>query len=71
NKLHNIIPQTIKKKIEASQKIDQEFDILKKEDPKEYLSYLHDEMIKAANNLDFEKAAYLRDRIKELSIFLD
>ncbi len=68
---HNIKPQTIKKKIEVSQKVEQNYAISKKEDPREYLSYLHDEMIKAANNLDFEKAAYLRDRIKELSILLD
>ncbi|MCC7572030.1 MAG: excinuclease ABC subunit UvrB [Candidatus Methanofastidiosum sp.] len=68
---NNIIPKTIKKKIEASEKDQEDYEISKVEDPEEYLAYLHNEMIKAANNLDFEKAAYLRDRIKELSILLD
>lgn len=68
---NNITPKTIKKKIEPSEKDQEDYKISKVEDPKEYLAYLHDEMIKAANNLDFEKAAYLRDRIKEISIFLD
>ncbi|MEN6378268.1 MAG: excinuclease ABC subunit UvrB [Methanofastidiosum sp.] len=68
---NNITPQTIKKKIEFSEKDQEDYKISKVEDPEEYLAYLHDEMIKAANNLDFEKAAYLRDRIKEISIFLD
>ncbi|NYT03899.1 MAG: excinuclease ABC subunit UvrB [Candidatus Methanofastidiosa archaeon] len=68
---NNITPKTIKKKIEVSEKDQEDYKISKVEDPEEYLTYLHDEMIKAANNLDFEKAAYLRDRIKEISIFLD
>ncbi|MDY1592032.1 MAG: excinuclease ABC subunit UvrB [Methanofastidiosum sp.] len=68
---NNITPKTIKKKIEGSEKDQEDYRISKVEDSEEYLAYLHDEMIKAANNLDFEKAAYLRDRIKEISIFLD
>lgn len=68
---NNITPKTIKKKIEVSEKDQEDYRISKVEDSEEYLAYLHDEMIKAANNLDFEKAAYLRDRIKEISIFLD
>lgn len=68
---NNIIPQTIKKKIDIPEKEQEDYKMPKVEDPDEYLAYLHDEMIKAANNLDFEKAAYLRDRIKELSIILD
>jgi excinuclease ABC subunit B len=68
---NDITPKTIKKKIEASEKDQEDYKISKVEDPEEYLAYLHDEMIKAANNLDFEKAAYLRDRIKEFSILLD
>lgn len=68
---NNITPKTIKKKIEASEKDQEDYKISKVDNPEEYLAYLHDEMIKAANNLDFEKAAYLRDRIKEISIFLD
>ncbi|HOT84720.1 MAG TPA: excinuclease ABC subunit UvrB [Methanofastidiosum sp.] len=71
NVKNNIIPQTIKKKIDIPEKEQEDYKIPKDEDPEEYLAYLHDEMIKAANNLDFEKAAYLRDRIKEISIFLD
>ncbi|KYC44708.1 MAG: excinuclease ABC subunit B [Candidatus Methanofastidiosum methylothiophilum] len=68
---NNIIPKTIKKKIDLPEKEQEEYKITKVEDPEEYLAYLHDEMINAANNLDFEKAAYIRDRIKELSILLD
>jgi len=68
---NNITPKTIKKKIEISEKDQEDYKISKVEDPDDYMAYLHDEMIKAANNLDFEKAAYLRDRIKELSILLD
>ena len=68
---NNIIPQTIKKKIDIQEKEQEEYNIPKDEDPEEYLAYLHDEMIKAANSLDFEKAAYLRDRIKEITILLD
>jgi len=68
---NNITPKTIKKKIEISEKDQEDYKIPKVEDPEEYLAYLQDEMIKAANTLDFEKAAYLRDRIKEISIFLD
>ncbi len=71
NVKNNITPQTIKKKIEVPEKDQEDYKISKVEDPEEYLAYLHDEMIKAANNLDFEKAAYLRDRIKEISILLD
>lgn len=71
NVRNNIIPQTIKKKIDIPEKEQEDYKIPKEEDPEEYLAYLHDEMIKAANNLDFEKAAYLRDRIKEISILLD
>ncbi len=68
---NNITPQTIKKKIDMPEKEQEEYNIPKDEDPEEYLAYLHDEMIKAANSLDFEKAAYLRDRIKEITILLD
>jgi len=71
NTRHNITPQSIKKKVEKPEKIEEEYPLSKSENPDDYLAYLHDEMIKAANNLDFEKAAYLRDRIKELSTLLD
>jgi len=71
NTRHNITPQSIKKKVEIPEKIEEEYPLSKSENPDDYLAYLHDEMIKAANNLDFEKAAYLRDRIKELSTLLD
>ncbi|MBP7819813.1 MAG: excinuclease ABC subunit UvrB [Candidatus Methanofastidiosum sp.] len=71
NTRHNITPQSIKKKVEIPEKIEEEYPLSKSENPDDYLAYLHDEMIKASNNLDFEKAAYLRDRIKELSTLLD
>lgn len=71
NTKHGITPQSIKKKIEIPEKVQEQYQPAKEEDIEGYLSHLHDEMIKAANNLDFEKAAYLRDRIKEISILLD
>lgn len=68
NEEHNIIPKTIKKGVrdvieativaeeEISYEIDNDFDIEK----------LKEEMLEAAKNLQFEKAAMLRDKISEL-----
>ncbi len=68
---HNITPQTIKKKIELPEKYQVDTQLSKNKDLSGHLEHLHEEMLKAADNLDFEKAAYLRDRIKELSLLLD
>ena len=69
---HNITPQTIKKDIRDSIKatkledIEVEFKINKDEDIKDIISKLTDEMLKYAADMEFEKAAEIRDKIKEL-----
>jgi excinuclease ABC subunit B len=75
NKEHNITPATIQKAIrhgidvelkarriarEMVAQSEQEFDVT------EMVSDLEAEMLEAANNLEFEKAADLRDKIKQL-----
>ncbi len=69
NREHNIVPKSIKKDI---RKIIESMELV--EDSKEtveldietMISNLTDEMLLAAENLEFEKAAELRDRIKKL-----
>ncbi len=83
NKKHNIIPQTITKgwhnplyafKEEFDSKVkvsDKKADYIK--DPKklaDYIKKLEKEMWKAAKNMDFEKAARLRDEINYLKTLL-
>lgn len=79
NQTHNIIPKTIYKSVEevmaatavadskaeymASEK---RFDSLSKMEREEMVEILEKEMAKAAENLEFEKAAELRDRIELL-----
>lgn len=70
NKEHGIIPKTIKKdvrKIIESLELVEDVNSGKIEiDLETVIQNLHDEMIAAAENLEFEKAAELRDRIKKL-----
>ena len=70
NKEHNIVPKTIKKEIrdiiEAVKSVEPEKSGKKAEDYMRMIENLHDEMLAAAENLEFEKAAELRDRIKHL-----
>ena len=72
NKEHGITPQTIKKSVRDTIKativedIQNEYDIKEEEDIKEVIEKLTNEMINHAQNLDFEKAAELRDKIKAL-----
>ncbi len=72
NKEHGITPQTIKKSVRDTIKativedIQNEYDIKEDEDIKELIEKLTNEMISHAQNLEFEKAAELRDKIKEL-----
>ncbi len=77
NKKHNITPKSIKKEIKEDifigKKAEEdlnEYDIdiktIRKSDISYILSQLNTEMEEAAANLDFEKAAYLRDKIEEL-----
>ncbi len=70
---NNITPQTIKKDIretiKASYEVDdstKSIDIAKEDDLETVINKLTDEMIKYAQNLEFEKAAEIRDKIKEL-----
>lgn len=72
NKEHNITPQTIKKDVRESiraikaEDIGVEFKINKDEDIKDVITKLTDEMLKYAADMEFEKAAEIRDKIKEL-----
>lgn len=71
NEKNGITPQTIKKSVRDTIKativedIKTEYDI-KEEDIKDVIEKLTTEMINHAQNLEFEKAAELRDKIKEL-----
>lgn len=66
NKLHNIVPKTIVKPIK--EKIVEVKDIkhIPKEDIPKMIILLEFEMREAADNLDFEKAIFLRDKINRL-----
>ena len=72
NKVHNITPQTIKKSIRDTIKativedIQSKYDINENETIEDIINKLTDEMMKHARNMEFEKAAELRDKIKEL-----
>lgn len=72
NKKNGIIPKTIKKSVRDNIKvtdvkdIEVEYKLEKSEDIKETISKLTDEMLKCATEMEFEKAAELRDKIKEL-----
>lgn len=72
NKEHGITPQTIKKSvrevIKASiiEDMKSEYKIEKDIDTEELISKLTDEMLAHAASMEFEKAAELRDKIKEL-----
>ena len=60
NKEHNITPQTIKKSIRDTIKASYV------EDMQDIINKLTDEMLKYAADMEFEKAAEVRDKIKEL-----
>jgi excinuclease ABC subunit B len=72
NQAHGIIPQTIKKNIRDSisaiktEDIGVELKLDKNDDIKDVINKLTDEMLKFAANMEFEKAAEIRDKIKEL-----
>ena len=78
NKKHNITPQTISKQVKSnlsdlpnknnaniSDDI-RKYEDMNPKDQKKYISNLRKEMIAAASDLDFEKAAAIRDKIKEI-----
>ena len=73
NKEHNITPKTINKAIRESIRAtyqvaedDAEYKIEKGETVEETINRLTQEMIKFADELDFENAAKIRDKIKDL-----
>ncbi len=77
NKKHGITPQTIRKSVRDVIKativedLQSEYGISKDENVEDIISRLTDEMLKHAQSMEFEKAAELRDKIKELEKMLD
>ena len=77
NKEHHIVPKTIKKSIRDSIKAIQtenigvEYKLEKEEDIKDTIAKLTDEMLEAASKMEFERAAELRDKIKELEKIIE
>ncbi len=76
NRKNNITPTTIKKSVRDSisainaSDIEVEYKFEKEEDIKHTIAKLTDEMLEAASKMEFEKAAELRDKIKELEKLL-
>ena len=76
NKEHNITPKTIKKSVRDSIKVTQaedigvEYKLEKEEDIKETINKLTDEMLEYASRMEFEQAAEIRDKIRELEKLL-
>ena len=72
NKEHGITPQTIKKDIRDTikatmvEEISEKYNVDENETIEDIITKLTDEMLKYASEMEFEKAAELRDRIKEL-----
>ena len=72
NEKYGIIPKTIIKGVRDTIKatiiedISSEYNISREQDVKEIIAKLTDEMLEKATNMEFEKAAELRDKIREL-----
>ena len=70
NEKHGIVPKTVikdvRKAIETIELAEEDISIMPDEDFDTMIENLNDEMIAAAENLEFERAAELRDRIREL-----
>ena len=77
NKEHGIIPKTIQKSVRDTiaitdvEDIGVEYKLEKDEDIKDVITKLTDEMLKYAAEMEFEKAAELRDKIKELEKIIE
>ena len=73
NEEHGITPKTIQKSIRESikasivEEVQEEYNISKEADMQEIIDKMTDEMLKYASEMEFEKAAELRDKIKQLS----
>ena len=76
NEKNGITPQTIQKAVRDTIKasfvadIQEEYKLDKETDMKDIISKLTDEMLKYAQEMEFEKAAEIRDKIKELEKML-
>ena len=76
NEAHGITPQTINKgvreliKATIVEDINEKYGIEEDESIEDLITKLTDEMLKHAANMEFEKAAELRDKIKELEKLL-
>lgn len=72
NEKHGITPKTIQKSVRDSikasiiEEVETKYNISKDETIEDVISKLTDEMLKYAAEMEFEKAAELRDKIKEL-----
>ena len=72
NEEHGITPKTIQKSIRESikasivEEVQEEYNISKEADIQEIIDKMTDEMLKYASEMEFEKAAELRDKIKQL-----
>ena len=77
NEKHHITPKTISKSVRDSisivdaKDIEVEYKLEKEDDIKETINNLTDEMLKYAAEMEFEKAAELRDKIRELEKILE
>ena len=77
NEKHHITPKTITKSVRDTisvtdaKDIEVEYKLEKEDDIKETINKLTDEMLKYAADMEFEKAAELRDKIKELENLLE
>ena len=75
NEEHGITPQTIKKSVRdvikatIVEELQEKFDINQDDSIDNIISKLTDEMLGYASKMEFEKAAELRDKIKELEKF--
>ncbi len=76
NQEHEITPKTIQKSIRnniamtTAEDISVEYKLEKNENIQEVITKLTDQMLQLASNMEFEKAAELRDKIKELEKLL-
>ena len=76
NKENGITPQTINKgvreliKASIVEDVNSKYGINKDESVEDMIAKLTDEMLKCAADMEFEKAAELRDKIKELEKLL-
>ena len=77
NEKHGIVPKTIKKSVRDTikatiiEEAENKYDISKDESIEDIIAKLTDEMLKHATNMEFEKAAELRDKIKELETLIE